>query len=371
VGTACSLNRFTLLIKGEDGMSIIQPLMKEEVIKAIEHKNPKRVPMLINLWLYDDTLKSYRNKVDELIEKYPYDISLYIPTFPGYYDSPLKNHPEYKWIPQKKHFSQGVGIDSRILVEDWESLEQWLDKFPNPYLIEIMDDAKVKLQKDDKEGYRLGHFWFFFYERLWSFRGMENALTDFYLYPDEINKLFRALCDFYKVIVRRCKKELDCHGIYVTDDLGTQKSVMFSPSIFRKFFKPFYKEIIDECHALGMHFWLHTCGNVTEFMDDFIDIGIDVIHPIQKYSMNEAAISDKYSGKICFLAGMDMQYTLVNGSPDDVRKEVRFLMDTFDTETGGMMITCGNGITDDVPVENLEAFYDEAYCYGVIHRNMT
>jgi uroporphyrinogen decarboxylase len=350
-------------------MTYISPLNKDEVIKAIEYKGPERIPMMINLWLSEETLKHCKDRVDALIKKYPYDIALYIPTFPGYYSSPFENHPEYKWIPNIDSFDKSKAVDSRILVKDWNELDEWMESFPDPSMIEIMDNAKKKLLSDNESSYRLGHFWYFFYERLWSFRGMENALTDFYLYPDEVKRLFRALCDFYKIIIRRCKEELNCDGIYVTDDLGTQNSVMFSPSIFNEFFKPFYKELIDECHALNMHLWLHTCGNVTQFMDQFVEIGIDVIHPIQKYAMDELEIVSKYSCRICFLAGLDMQYTLVNGTPEDVRKEVRFLMDTFDTPQGGMMITCGNGITDDVPIENLEAFFDECYLYGIIHRN--
>jgi uroporphyrinogen decarboxylase len=65
---------------------------------------------------------------------------------------------------------------------------------------------------------------------------------------------------------------------------------------------------------------------------------------------------------------MDLQHILPRGSVDDVRREVRFLIDTYDRPDGGCMITAGNGITADVPLENLEAFYDEAYQYGVAHR---
>ena len=77
-----------------------------------------------------------------------------------------------------------------------------------------MDEAKEKYLELEKGKYSVAHFWYFFYERLWSLRGMENALMDFYLFPDEVKKLFGALTSFYKTIVRRCKEELGCDALY-------------------------------------------------------------------------------------------------------------------------------------------------------------
>ena len=99
---------------------------------------------------------------------------------------------------------------------------------------------------------------------------------------------------------------MGAHAMFVTDDLGAQRGPMFSPRMFREVFKPHYKRVIDHCHALGLDFWLHTCGDVGLLMDDFVDLGIDVIHLIQKYAMDEQAIADKYKGKICFWVGVDM-----------------------------------------------------------------
>ena len=103
-------------------------------------------------------------------------------------------------------------------------------------------------------------------------------------------------------------------------------------------------------------------------MDDFIEIGVDVIHPVQKYTMDEREVAERFGGRICFWAGMDVQQILPRGTPDDVRREVRFMIDTYDRREGGCMITAGNGITPDVPVENLRAFYEETYGYGLAHR---
>jgi uroporphyrinogen-III decarboxylase len=113
-----------------------------------------------------------------------------------------------------------------------------------------------------------------------------------------------------------------------------------------------------------MHFWLHSCGNIESFIPDLIEIGLDVIHPIQKYTMDERNIASKFGKDICIWAGMDVQRTIPYGSPDDVRKELRFLYDTYYRKEGRLMLTAGNGMTADTPFDSLKALLDEALVYG-------
>ena len=108
-----------------------------------------------------------------------------------------------------------------------------------------------------------------------------------------------------------------------------------------------------------MHFWLHTCGNIEPFLEDFIEIGLDVIHPIQKYTMDEREIAQKYGGRICFLAGFDVQRIIPFGTREEVRAEARYLIDTFSRPEGKFMMTMGNGATKDWKKESLQALYDE------------
>jgi len=193
---------------------------------------------------------------------------------------------------------------------------------------------------------------------------MENALCDFFENGDKVHRFFRALTDFYKTVVSRGKNELGLDAIWTSDDIGMQTGPFFSQDIFREFFKPYYKELIDHTHSLGMHFWLHACGNIKPFIPELIEIGLDVLHPIQKYTMDEGEIASKFGKDICIWAGMDVQRTIPYGTPEDVRKEVRFLYDTYFRKEGRLMLTAGNGMTVDTPLENLKAFLDEALTYG-------
>ena len=194
---------------------------------------------------------------------------------------------------------------------------------------------------------------------------MTDALMDYYIEPDKVHRLFRAVTDLYVRIITRAAQEQQCDGIWISDDLGTQTGPFFSPEIFKEFFKPYYREMISACHELGMHTWMHACGNIEAFLPDLIEIGLDVIHPVQKHTMVEGEIASKYGGNITFFNGLDVQQVIPWGTPDEVRQEVRFLIDTF-WRNGRCMITAGNGINQDCPLESLEAFFQEAIEYGRI-----
>jgi uroporphyrinogen decarboxylase len=114
----------------------------------------------------------------------------------------------------------------------------------------------------------------------------------------------------------------------------------------------------------GIHWWLHSCGNNYGIMGDLADAGVNVFHPVQKHTMDEVKVVQEFGDRISFLAGFDVQQILPNGTPEEIRSEVRFLIDTFDRPDGGMCIAAGNGILPDTPLENIDAFLDEALVYG-------
>ena len=333
-----------------------KPYSRQQMRNAIEKGG--LLPQTMNFWTYPS---AYENGADvqALLEKHPQDVLIMVPGFPGYEKSPFPEYPEYKWYGSLE--GENGAIDSRSMLSEWDDLDAFLTHMPDPELPPITVEARKALDSDPYDRYRLCHFWYLFYERLWSFRGMENALIDLCLNPEEVKRLLDVLCTFYIRIIDRMKREFDCDGVFVTDDLGTQHSLMFSPSTFREIFKPFYKRLIDACHTRGMHFWLHTCGNVTCILDDFVEIGVDVLHPVQKYAMDVETVARDYRGKLCFMFGIDVQQTLPNGTQEEVRQEARHLCDVFGQNGGRMIFSIGNGVTGNIPLSNLEALYDEVY----------
>ena len=331
----------------------MKALSKEDLIKVIEGKgSAERIPILYDIWIYDNMFGNDPDKRLKWLEQYPCDVDEVFLQMPGMTEGPAED-PEFYWAAPGSRCLEGKGLDAQCLLQDWEDADTFYSSFPSP------ESPGLIVGKKEKDGrYLLGRWWYCYFERLWSLRGMENALTDFYLYPDEIHQLFSKLTDFYMRIMERAKEELEVDGFFVSDDIGTQTAPFFSLEIFREFFKPYYKKLIEKAHELGTHFWLHSCGNIELFLPEFIEIGLDVIHPIQRNTMNEQAVADKFGGQICILAGVDVQYLMAFGTPDEVRKEADFLKTTYRRPEGRLMLTMGNSSTPDWKIGNLEALYE-------------
>lgn len=336
-------------------------LTKQQMKDIIDGKaKAADIPMLYNIWVYPSSFGEKEDYMKEWLAKQPFDIEYAYVSMPEVLSAP-ESDPDYRWAWKNMDAKERRGIDENGIIEDWEDEEEvkaFYDTFPSADSIAMIPDVQL-----NQEHYVLAHWLFCFFERHWSLRGMENALTDFYLYPDEVHDLYQKVADFYMRAMERIHEELGADGVFVTDDIGTQTGPFFSVDIFREFFKPYYKQIIDKAHELNMHFWLHTCGNIEAFLEDFIEIGLDVIHPIQKYTMDEKHIADTYGGRICFLAGFDVQQTIPFGTTDEVREEVRHLIDTFYRPEGRFMLTAGNGSTPDWKIESVEALFDETMKY--------
>ena len=317
--------------------------------------------MLIHFWVLNPHNFGDREEaLHRILGRYPMDAQVIQLRLPHVYDAP-DDDPEYRWVNRADPYQDGtVPIDQRIAVPDWAQLDAILAEFPNPHHGQLFANDRPA---DGR--YRLGYWWYCLFERHWSWRGMTNALTDYYAEPESVHRMFRALTDFYLVVLERARHEIGLDGIMISDDLGTQTAPFFSPTIFSSFFRPYYAEIITRAHALGMHVWLHACGCIEPFLPVFIELGLDVIHPIQKHTMDYATIAERYGSRIAIWAGLDVQQVIPWGTPDDVRREVRRLIDTFDRPEGRLLLAAGNAINEDCPLPSLEAFLDEAYVYGL------
>jgi uroporphyrinogen decarboxylase len=339
------------------------PLSRDELKSVIDGVScTSRIPMLYHFWISPQTFKNTmdREQVENMLHHYPFDAQFIPWRGPEIFEAP-PDDPEYRWVTYDKPAAYNENaLDEQIAITDWNQLDGIIKAFPKP------DYPGMFINPPKSDGrYRVGHWWYTLFERHWSLRGMTNALTDYYTHPVEVHRLFRALTDFYLRIIERCKDELQADAVYITDDLGTQKGPFFSSKMFDEFYAPYYREMIDRAHHLDMHFWLHTCGNVEPLLPRLIELGVDVIHPIQKYAMDEKRIMNQYGGEICFQVGFDVQKIIPFGSAEEVRQEVHHLINTFFRKDGLFMLTAGNGITEDTPVQSLQMLFEESIRYGM------
>ena len=342
------------------------PLTKDEVKKAIDREYPPAAPLVFHKWWGEGLVAKYGDALNEISRPFPDDIFIVGFQQPGGYQSSTQN-PSYRFgYRDDYHLLGSRGHDSSMILPDWSEFHQFAANFPDPDEPGTFDGAKRALEHAEASGdkrYRMGHWWGVYHEKFWGIRGMQNLMLDYHLNMDGLKELGRLMLNFHKVAVDRFA-ELGVDGIFTSDDLGHQTSSMMSPKTFKELYKPLYAELISHVHSYGMHFWLHTCGDNTPLMDDLVEAGVDVIHPIQKYAMDEYKISREYGDKISFLAGIDVQYLLPEGTEEEVRRGVRKWIDAFYRPEGGLLLAAGNGILPDTPLENIRAMLEEITVYG-------
>ncbi|MBD3184850.1 hypothetical protein GF312_21385 [Candidatus Poribacteria bacterium] len=337
-------------------------LTKDEVMSVIERRGCRRVPLMIRMWIGGDLYDKYGDELRDFVQTIPEDFLQVGFRGPGGWEG-SEDDPEYRWaIYDKPRDEEAKGIDSRRFLSDWNDLDEFIEKMPSPIGKEFFE-GPAKAREDNPDAFVVGMDFFCFYERLWTIRGMKDLLEDFLLEPERVMRLTNAVRDFHLKVIRGYG-EAGADAVYTSDDMGTQEALFFSPSVFRKFLKPAYAALIEEAHSYGMKFWLHTCGNVTEIMDDLIEIGLDIIHPIQPFAMDAKATAKAFGDRISFMPGIDVQHLLPHCSEKEVVEGTKELIDTFRRPEGGMIFSLSNAIHTDVSLENVKAFMKTAYEYG-------
>ena len=340
------------------------PLTRDEVVSVIEGRSAaSRVPVNLHFWVHPNTFEEREPQVLDILNRFPVDIQILPMWMPGQFRKQHDACPNFSWLPweQPPAVEGAVGIDAHVALTDWDRIDEIIASFPTA----DMPPHVVGNAQEDAGAYRLLQWFFCLFERHWSLRGMTNALMDYYTNAAEVHRLFDALTTLYCDLIERAAAETRCDGLWTSDDLGTQTAPFFSVDIFREFYKPYYARIFDTCHRLGLHAWMHACGDVAAFIPDWIDAGLDVLHPIQKYCMDDSEIAAAFGDKLTIFSGIEVQQVIPWGTPDEVRAEVRRLMDIYwRPGEGRMMFTAGNEINNDCTLASLEALFDEAFTYG-------
>lgn len=337
--------------------SVYERLPREEVIKAVERRNPCRVPLVMAHWWGEGLGEQYGERLREL-DKYPEDVRVIgIPKL----DVGAMGL-SWEWGKQGGHDSGGV-------IEDWSRLDEFVEKLPDPAEDPRWEELAAQAQQvRDQDIYLIVGWWGLFFETPWGLRGMQNLLTDYYEHPDQIHRLHDALCTLYCRSIRKAAEAMAPDGFWTSDDLGHQTQSMMRAEAFDAFIKPYYCRVGETLKDCGIHWWLHSCGNNEPLMPALVEAGVDMFHPVQKHTMDDADTARRFGDRLGFWSGFDVQHLIVEGTTDQVRAEVRHLIDTFDRPEGGMALAAGNGIVSGTPFENIDAFLDEAVRYGARHR---
>ncbi len=201
------------------------------------------------------------------------------------------------------------------------------------------------------------HMW----EIAWQLTGFEEAMRMAYT---RIDYLERILDSLQRLRLEQAKLlcEAGVDVVYDGDDVGMQKGMMISPRMWRRLLKPRYKELIDLCHRYGVFFNFHSDGWIEPIIPDLIEIGVDILNPIQPECMDPVKLKQLYGDRICFEGTIGVQSVLPFGSCEDVAREV--LERIANLGPTGLILGPTHSIQPDTPIDNILTLYKTVLRYG-------
>lgn len=348
---------------------------KEWVRSALHRKGAPRCPVRLKR-LSLDVIVKYGDALADLFCQYPEDTYFAAPyeIFLGFQSpgrsasiDPIEALTEDsqwtdEWGTLWRHAEGGVGASTvSNPLQDWSQLDAYLTQMPDPRARGRLSGAEGSLKLHGKSRYFAGMTHMLLYERMHCLRGMENTFEDFYVSPEQTDRLLGELADYFLDIIRSWGEMADVDAIFVTDDWGTQQALMISPKMWRKFFASRYRRLFDEAHRCGLDVIFHSCGNVTEIIGGLIDLGIDVLDPIQPEAMDLKEIARQFGGKVAFCGGLSDQRLAVC-SPAQVKDEVRRAIDTLGGAfKNAYIVAPSNVLTPEIPLENIQALFEACH----------
>jgi len=201
------------------------------------------------------------------------------------------------------------------------------------------------------------HMW----EVAWKLFGFERTMVMIYREPRVVE---RVLDELHKIRLQQAKLlcEAGVDVIVDGDDVGMQRGMMLSPELWRRLLKPRYKELVEAAHRGGAYFLFHSDGWIEPIVPDLIEIGVDILNPVQPECMDPAELHERYGDELCFDGTISVQRTLPFGTEEDVVREVRERIETIGCT--GLILGPTHAIQPETPVENIMALYEAARKYG-------
>jgi uroporphyrinogen decarboxylase len=230
--------------------------------------------------------------------------------------------------------------------------------FPDPDEAGIMDGL---MEGWDKETTLIvGEICFPVQDRAHLLMGLENFCIALIDQPELVRRLLQCITDYQIGIIQRYLG-MGAAIIRALDDYGGQASLLLGPKQWRRFIKPELARIIATAKQGGALFWLHSCGRIMEIVPDLVEIGVDILDPVQVRANNQAEVKRLYGDKICLMGGIDTQQLLTLGTPDEISEGVRAATEVL--APGGGFILAPDTL---IPVSeaNYQAYLEAGERYG-------
>ncbi len=362
---------------------------RERLLTTLDHREPDRVPLTARLWL--DTKIRLRSHYgvesdEEVYGKLGIEADRAL----------IGVGPSGDWepTPEFQEFCEETGYDARdqhTTYEEWgierklgskspgRALRQfYFTKHPWEQFAEVSEVEEVELPDLDTPGRfdkaaeivrdlketrlifgDLGHCQ---WTKAWELRGMITFMKDLHTNPGMAEAILDRLNDHYLDLADRLL-DMGAEVLRLSEDWGNNKSMFIDPVMWRRVFKPRYKRLFDRAKRRGAYVFFHSDGNITPIVGDLVEIGADILNPVQPECMDQLEIKKMYGDRITIDTGISVQRTLPYGTVEDVRGEALHALKHL-APGGGFVYGTSHYAMYDVPVENIVALYDTCGRYG-------
>lgn len=343
---------------------------KERILAAIRHEPVDRIPT--DIWATDEVWERLKRHlgVTDMLQIYEL---LSIDGIPGI--APDYTGPKIWQDTDDIRFDQwGMGYrsqdygsgayDEQVIyplaqAETIQDLKAFPWPAPDDYDFKgLVDKARKYPDRAVMCGYTALFYW---HNKL---RGLEQSLVDPLVKPEFtrylVERVAEIMAEYHRLIFEAARGWIQV--TQVTDDFGSQNGLLISPKVFDTFYRAPIQRAIDMAHAYDLIVFHHDDGDMRRLLPRLVDMGIDVLNPIQWRCGNWdlADLKSRYGSKICFHSGVDNQQTLPFGTPEDVKAEVRRLKSTLAADGTGLIIGPCHNLQPITPIENILALYEAA-----------
>lgn len=344
---------------------------KERIHAVLDRKPADRTP--VDLWVTPEVLESLRahtGKTDELEVFQALGLDKIVWVFPGYGSGrfdPNEGNGQTMWGVPTRMMRAGLatyqefgtpplgGFDDVAQLDDYPL---WPDPANFDYAGSKTWAGRARAHDFATIGPWISHF-----EVYCQMRGLENALMDVAAEPEFLEATLDRIDAIQTAMLERFLTELGglIDIVFISDDMGTQESLLISPDAWDRHFRDRLKNWCDIIHRHGRKVLFHTDGAARPLLPQIIRCGVDILNPIQHIcpGMERDALQRDFGEQVIFHGGVDNQHVLPFGSPDDVRRETRTCIETLGRDGRYICCTCHNAQAG-TPVANILAMIDEA-----------
>lgn len=350
---------------------------RERVLAALNHQEPDRCPMQISftpefaarleedLKLKGEGLHNPHGGGNSYALERALDQDMLLTSVGwvnGYYQQGFQNVETYQdewgvtWrtITYETRFGSGKYTEpyGHPITSD-DVLEAY--HAPDPNRPELYSEAQRVLEQFKDEYWIVGVTPTTIFECAWALRGYEQLMIDLATDPDTANRILDIPYTYNKVVTQRLVR-MGVDMIWLGDDVGGQNAMLMSPKMWRKYFKPRMAALIAGMRAINPRIKIayHSDGVIYPIIPDLIEIGLDILNPIQPAAMDPVRLKKEYGDQLCFWGSLDIQQTLPFGTPEQVKEEVVTRLKTIG-RGGGLLMGPTHNLQLDTPLENFWA----------------